>query len=265
MLLFLGYLRSHELRVFVQIYYYWRYWGREVLFAPSVHRQTISASSWFNHRRRVWRSYDQYRRETGMARFTIHFPFSSFCKVSLFPFISYPFPFEFSSFPILSHLSFLPFLSFPISYFQHFISFFLPIFIISYSFLSHFPHFISFPLPIFMFRFRSNYKFGIRRVKKVSDQSPGAIIVGRLALCSFTISPDAIHLITWRLGSVCDITFIFCSIFRSHFLITHSSLLDDARQHSSSNMVIMLIGNKSDLERYVKPIENTERDIYRSL
>ena len=25
--------------------------------------------------------------------------------------------------------------------------------------------------------------------------------------------------------------------------------LDDARQHSSSNMVIMLIGNKSDLER----------------
>ena len=26
--------------------------------------------------------------------------------------------------------------------------------------------------------------------------------------------------------------------------------LDDARQHSSSNMVIMLIGNKSDLERY---------------
>ena len=127
-----------------------------------------------------------------------YFPSFPILSPSHFPIlhISYPFPFEFSSFPILSHLSFLPFLSFPISYFQHFLSFFLPIFIISYSFLSHFPHFISFPLPIFMFRFRSNYKFGIRRVKKVSDQSPGAIIVGRLALCSFTISPDAIHLIT---------------------------------------------------------------------
>ncbi|THD23579.1 Ras protein Rab-2B, partial [Fasciola hepatica] len=38
-------------------------------------------------------------------------------------------------------------------------------------------------------------------------------------------------------------------LFRSRETFTHlTTWLEDARQHSSSNMVIMLIGNKSDLE-----------------
>lgn len=165
MLLFLGYLRSHELRVFVQIYYYWRYWGREVLFAPSVHRQTISASSWFNHRRRVWRSYDQYRRETGMARFTIHFPFSSFCKVSLFPFISYPFPLSFSYPP--------HFLSFPIRIFILSYPFPYPIINISYRF--SFP-FLSFPTlspPIFHISYPFPFPFSCFGLDQITNLGYG--------------------------------------------------------------------------------------------
>ena len=63
---------------------------------------------------------------------------------------------------------------------------------------------------------------------------------GALLVYDITRRDTFNHLTTWlgsvRSGSHCKL-----------FILT--VFLDDARQHSSSNMVIMLIGNKSDLER----------------
>ena len=64
---------------------------------------------------------------------------------------------------------------------------------------------------------------------------------GALLVYDITRRDTFNHLTTW-LGRV----FLLFEVV----ILTVS--LDDARQHSSSNMVIMLIGNKSDLERYFK-------------
>ena len=67
---------------------------------------------------------------------------------------------------------------------------------------------------------------------------------GALLVYDITRRDTFNHLTTW-LGMLHTI----CTKIIENLVFGIYLFLDDARQHSSSNMVIMLIGNKSDLER----------------
>lgn len=188
--------------LFVCCYRSWK-----IMLIVTIHRQTLSTRSWFDNRRRIWRSYDHHRWQTNQTTDMVNI-LSTFYSKSIF----------FSLFPLCFWFLITGTLR---------VKKLLGMFYFSTLWGSDVQNWSSLLLYFIEFICRGGVKIVFSFTCRSITRSYYRGAAGALLVYDITRRETFNHLTTW---------------------------LEDARQHSNSNMVIMLIGNKRYVPSNVFPL-----------